>query len=230
MYTVLSLHYGFGIGGLAKYATFLEKVSDHCPVKIRTLCIRRSKRFVDHETLAKLDASVIEQKTCVDLSWFRQSLNVIEEHHPDALMVHGFNGYVIGIILNRFLRKKLPLFCSNHGRYYAPSAWKYPLVIPYNLIAEYVLRNYADAIVTVCKYSKDSLIQKGIPSELITVIHNGIPVERGIIEERNFFRTEHGIKESDIVIGCVSRLDQEKGVGCLLEAFHRVARTTMTCA
>ncbi len=69
-----------------------------------------------------------------------------------------------------------------------------------------------DQIIAVSGGVKDALIKKGIPSNHITVIYNGTPVEKyDVIDEKQIIslKKEYNIKPDDIVIGCISRLKNQ---------------------
>lgn len=66
-----------------------------------------------------------------------------------------------------------------------------------------------DKIVAVSSEVKNALIKIGLPSDHITVIHNGIPQEKyeRVFDEKFIekMKRNYGILPGDVVIGCVSR-------------------------
>jgi glycosyltransferase involved in cell wall biosynthesis len=87
-----------------------------------------------------------------------------------------------------------------------------------------ILSRFADHITTVSdpvtRFLRDQI---GIPSRKLQTIPNGVLVEvfrdaQGLTRERWCWSKE------DVVIGCVARLEAEKGHAILLTAFHRLQR------
>jgi len=221
--SIVSLHYGFSLGGVAQYAVLLEKAGAQGPLNIKTLVLTKPSRFVDRKTLAKLNSYEIAIANFPRFKWIKDAISYVESQKPVAIMAHGFNGYVIAVILNLVMEKKLPILCSYHGSYHAPSYKKKLHEKIYNFIAEdIILKRHAASIVTVCNFSKKFLSAKGVPAERITVIHNGIPVERGYVRERRAFRSELGFDDSHILVGVISRIDEVKGIKYLLAAFNEI--------
>lgn len=68
-------------------------------------------------------------------------------------------------------------------------------------------------------------IAAGVPSDRVTVVHNGVdpdvfrPTGTG---ERAHLRAELGARPDDLLVGYVGRLDPDKGVDVLLEAFRKL--------
>ena len=63
--------------------------------------------------------------------------------------------------------------------------------------------------------------QVGIPSQKIMTIQNGIDIS-AYLGATPIARSEWGWSHTDVVVGCVARLEPEKGVAILLEAFRLV--------
>ncbi|MDN4164859.1 glycosyltransferase family 4 protein [Cytophagales bacterium LB-30] len=67
---------------------------------------------------------------------------------------------------------------------------------------------FSDKIVVISEELKKSFVRTGIPARHLKVVYNGIPKERfeqvsqSRIEE---LKKQYGIKETDVVIGCISR-------------------------
>lgn len=72
-----------------------------------------------------------------------------------------------------------------------------------------------DKIVTVSEQLKNTFIQKGIPSEHLHVIYNGIPKAKyGQYSKARIaeLRQQFGLKLTDIVIGSISRLKKQEQI------------------
>jgi glycosyltransferase involved in cell wall biosynthesis len=75
--------------------------------------------------------------------------------------------------------------------------------------------NGSDKIVVISHGLKEIFLQKGYASEDLEVIHNGIPpgrLQQWSPEQVEAIRKKYSIKESDIVVGCVSRLKKQEQI------------------
>lgn len=220
---VLSMHWGFSLGGVGKYAALIDTVTNHAPVKIHTVCILGQTWQCDLPTLAKIHPIKITIKSRADISLIWKIRREIERIRPDLLMTHGFNCHFVAL-LTRLLRiHNLPVICSYHGAYHATTRGRKLLERPFNTITEYFIRHHALSVATVAEYTKNSLIEKGVHSAKIKVIHNGIDLSKPRRGARKILRSAWGIQDSDVLIGVVSRLDPFKGISYLIEALAKLA-------
>jgi glycosyltransferase involved in cell wall biosynthesis len=219
---VLSLHWGFSVGGIGKYASIIDTVSNFRDVNIKSLCILSTKKQIDHKTLDELeDKELLYYKGLLDFLWVSKLREYIEEYKPDIVITHGFNGHIIA---NIFLRK-YQCASSYHGEYHAETYIKRILGIFYNKFTEIYIANRSIGTVCVAENSKSYLIDKGVPSNKITVIHNGIDVNDGVeTGARDKLRIEWGISPSDILLGTTSRVEPIKGIKYLLNAFKELSK------
>lgn len=87
-----------------------------------------------------------------------------------------------------------------------------------------------DKVIAVSDVLKDEIVRSGIPSKKVSVIYNGVDVEKlqvacRKLQDENYgkkLRKQLGIKEDEKVIGTVGRLTEEKGHVYLLRAFKEV--------
>ncbi len=88
------------------------------------------------------------------------------------------------------------------------------------------LDRHVDRFVAISQFVADPWIASGIDAAKVEVVHNGIdpadyPV--GDLDERRRARAELGVPDDDrLVVTYVGRLDREKGVDVLLEAWRRL--------
>lgn len=84
------------------------------------------------------------------------------------------------------------------------------------------LRSF-DRIVAVSEQIKEEMISRGVPSHKISIIHNGIDLDRfdrnGNIEQ---LKKKFSIPPHDIIIGSIGKLNPEKGHICLLRAAKEI--------
>jgi glycosyltransferase involved in cell wall biosynthesis len=145
---------------------------------------------------------------------------------PDLIMTHGFNTHFVVWVAQRRLKERLPVVCSYHGPYHAVNLKTRLLGFAYERFTEYFFRRHALAVVTVADHARARLIKRGVPAEKITVIHNAIEdfsPESKTDSARSVWRQRWGIREGEILIGAVGRLDPIKGHRYLIESFAAMA-------
>jgi len=217
---ILSLLWGFSLGGIGKCALTYACLNEFPEISLKTVCIYGENWACDLSPLKEIGADLLPIKGRTDFSWVGKCIKKIKDYSPDVLFVHGFNGPVIAKILQLAMKKKVPFVCSYHGFYHPPSWSRIPLAPIFNRTAEYIYRKYADGVVSVCAYSKNALIDRGVSAEKVTVVHNGLPEQRP--DFIGIDRSMYGLSDNDIVIGVASRLDPVKGLPFLLAAFSRL--------
>lgn len=88
-----------------------------------------------------------------------------------------------------------------------------------------ILAHFTDKIISVSDAVRKFYIEKGIPSEKILTIHNGIKLEKfKITLNMDRKKRELGLKPSSVVIGTVGRLEPQKGHKYFLEAASLIKR------
>ena len=89
----------------------------------------------------------------------------------------------------------------------------------------WLISHHVERVVAVSKAVQDALLQSGIPSGKIEVIHNSITLEQfnPLLIDREQVRRELGIGSTDIVIGFVGKLNRGKGIYDALAAVGSIA-------
>ena len=85
----------------------------------------------------------------------------------------------------------------------------------------WLVRHAVDGVVAVSDFVRQGLLEAGIPSEKISVVHNGIDLDRffaGQEEQRRQARQELGFSPEDLVIGAAGALNEGKGLFVLIKA------------
>ena len=81
---------------------------------------------------------------------------------------------------------------------------------------EDLTEKYCDAVVCISKYVKNHLLQLGIDESKLHLIYNGI-----FLDIFNKYNLDNNKK---IIIGTIGRLDKQKGIDILLNAFKNIQR------
>lgn len=215
---VLSIHWGFSLGGVSKYALLIDGVREIQPINIITLCILGKKWTYDHSALGKLKAQKIFIASRLDLSWLWKISKSIKKLQPDLIMTHGFNGHFVVMATQIFIKHQIPFICSYHGFYHPTTKSREYVEGFLNRLSEHFIRRRALSAISVSEYSKRYLIEKGAEPGKIKVIHNGL--ENTVPDDgaREKLRKEWNISDDEILIGVASRLDPLKGLGDLIIA------------
>ena len=220
--TIISIHWGLSLGGVGKYATYIDNVEKYASVTIKSVCILGNTWDANTSCLDQLDADKIFIKSRLDTSWISEVREQIDHHKPDAIMTHGFNGYFVAALQRLLFRKKVPLICSYHGSYHATTFSRKLVSGLYNWFAELFIRRIAASVVCVAEHSKQYLISKGVSSEKIVVIHNGIADLELLYNQRESIRNEWGVIDGELLVGCACRLDPVKGIRYLIAAISKI--------
>ncbi|MCR4431780.1 MAG: glycosyltransferase family 4 protein [Tepidanaerobacteraceae bacterium] len=93
----------------------------------------------------------------------------------------------------------------------------------HRMAAKIVSIVFTDCIIAISRAVKISLIENGVPADMIKIVYNGIDVEKfGGVEPR--LKKEFGIADGPI-IGTVARLVPEKGYEYAIKAMMRVLKS-----
>jgi glycosyltransferase involved in cell wall biosynthesis len=114
------------------------------------------------------------------------------------------------------LRAGVPAVVSVHNTYTAPKLHR-------RLINRFLARSTKRVIAVSEDIKRDLMRHDGIPAERIVVIANGVDFERlSSSLTRAQARQRLGIAETTLALGCVARLEEQKGHRFLLEAMSQL--------
>lgn len=220
---LLSIHWGYSIGGVGKYCSIIDHVGEYENVQMKSICIVSRKRQVDVETMNSLnDRVIVWRESTFDFRWFSELKKLLNEWQPDGLMSHGFNGHFIASLTKLLIDKNQKIICSYHGLYHATTPFRYLPGYIYNRFTEFYIRRLVDSVVVVAGHCKTYLLTKNIPEHKINVIHNGIGDYSTDLIVRNKYRDIFKVKNNEILLGVASRIDPVKGLDYLITAFSEV--------
>lgn len=225
MNMVTSLHWGFSIGGVGKYATIIDRVNEFSDLSIHSIVILSSGTQVDEATMKLLsNLDIIYLRSKFDISWLWRLPELIRSRKPALVMTHGFNGHFLMIMMRLFAGIHIPCVCSYHGEYHATTPVRKILGYFYNRLTELYIRHFVVSAVVVAEFCRDYLLSKHVAAEKIEVIHNGIRELERLPQNKLLLRAEWGLLDDDVTFGAISRLDPVKGIEYLLSAFINVSR------
>jgi glycosyltransferase involved in cell wall biosynthesis len=146
------------------------------------------------------------------------AMDLVHVHHP----------FLSGTLALRFCRpRNIPIVFTNHTRYDIYSQVYLPM-LP-DAVGETAIRSYlphfcraCDLVVSPSKGMADVLRRLGIESE-VTVIPNGVEIERFLSPSIPVDRAELGIPDECVILIYIGRVAAEKNMAFLLRAFIGLA-------
>lgn len=137
----------------------------------------------------------------------------IEREKGDILHSHNYKSDFYAFFAKG---KKHPWMVTNH-------LWKRTTValMIYAHLDSLVMRK-ANRIVAVSEQIANDMKQRGIPAGKVTVIENGVSLERFRIGNKDEMRKTFGFNSNEKVIGTVASLTPEKGHSYLMDAAREV--------
>lgn len=215
---ILNIIWKFSTGGIGKcFLTYASLTEVDSSVEVKSLCIDPQNCIYDREPLIDNNINRIEIRNSFDISWIKKLATIIKEEKPDFLFCHGFNGPVVVQTVKSLYRLDIPMVCSYHGLYHAPTRKKQMLAYLYNKVQTLLYKYKAKKIILVENYSKSYLLKAHVPEDKMVVVHNGIPLQDMNTSKRNE-------KFNIVKIGLASRLDSVKGIEFLLKAIPLVQK------
>jgi len=217
---ILSIYWGFSLGGGVKYAEILDRIGEDKKYEIVHICIRDRRWDTVEDILDAIKCDSIFITSRLDWGWIRRLSESITRHDPDMIMTHGFNGhFAVCLALILCKKKNYIKVCSYHGRYHPPQRNRKVLSYFINRFNTFYLQKIAAKIIAVSHFSRKKLIDQNISPHKIDVIHNGINI---FIENLHFkdIRNEWNVSKNDFLLGTVCRIDSIKGINFLIESIY----------
>jgi 1,2-diacylglycerol 3-alpha-glucosyltransferase len=140
----------------------------------------------------------------------------------DVDVVHGFSGGAtpsLGLTLAKIKRKPYVFTYNTRWNKYTHYILNGKIIGPKAM--ERMFRIYCNVcthIIAPSEYVKEELISFGVKKP-ITVIPNGVNIKKFKPAKNNHLREKLGLKTSDKIVLCVSRLAREKSIDFLIRAF-----------
>jgi glycosyltransferase involved in cell wall biosynthesis len=169
-----------------------------------------------------LTSSTRGMNLLADLKAIGQLWKILRRERPDVLHTHNPKPGVYGRIVGRLAG--VPIVVNTvHGLYATPESSFLKRVVVYSL--EWIASRFSDAELIQSPEDFDLLSRRGImPRSKLRFLGNGVDLERfrANPEARQLVRRELGLSDSQVAVGLVARLVEEKGVPELIEAASRL--------
>jgi len=148
---------------------------------------------------------------------------LIKDEKADLVHLHGYGSSNFGLMAAAFGGVKTVV----HEHFVDPN---YPA---YQVPFDRILAPRADYAIAVSNSVRKFMIEKRhFRDDRITVIYNGAPLEDFVPHSREAVAEERarwGLRDDEIVLITVGRLDTQKGITYLLDAFKTVVARTPNC-
>lgn len=214
---VFNLIWGFSLGaGIDKcYLVYDNLSSVDSTVEVHSVCINILNLESDLSELKKRGVTLINIKNKKDFSWVTKLGKEIKRTNPDVIFTHGFNGAIMMLLLKTLKGLNIPLVCSYHGKYHAPTKRKKIIEPVFNYLPILIYKHLATKVVCVEEYSKNYLLKKGVSQSKLVKVYNGIQDKT---EFNPINPSDFGINKNLVTIITASRISEVKGLPYLLDA------------
>jgi glycosyltransferase involved in cell wall biosynthesis len=169
-----------------------------------------------------LTSSTRGMNLLADIKAIGQLWRILRRERPDVLHTHNPKPGVYGRIVGRLAG--VPIVVNTvHGLYATPESSFLKRLVVYSL--EWIASRFSDAELIQSPEDFDLLSRRRImPRSKLRLLGNGVDLERfrSNPEARQLVRRELGLSDSQVAVGLVARLVEEKGVPELIEAASRL--------
>ena len=218
---VINLIWGFTLGaGIDKcYMTYARLSEVDGDMDVKSVCVNLLNMNSHIEPLKELGVEFIDIQSRSDFSWVGKLKRLIKEENPDVIFTHGFNGAIMMLIERIFKSVKIPVICTYHGAYHAPTFSKKLIEPVYNGLMVFIYKHIAKRVICVENVSRYYLWGKGVPKEKVVTVHNGI---QDLAEPKPIDLSAY-LEEVVPTIITASRITEVKGLPFLLEALKSLS-------
>jgi len=216
MTTVLQIISDTNIGGggrsLINYLRFQDK-------KNFRSCVVLPRRSALKAPLEELGAEIFEIDAMADKSMDFKAIGplrrIIREVNPDLIHTHGA---MAGRLAARLCGHKVVY--TKHCAFPPGKLLSSP---PGRLAGWVMDACLSDGVIAVGDFTKEILMQGGIPEKKIHVMFNGVaPLNKPTYEQRQAQREEYGFGPEDFVVGILARVEEYKGHDTLFNAAEKL--------
>ncbi len=213
---VLHLIQGLDIGGLEIMVINLLERLDRARYRPAVCCFDTLGSLAPQLSEKGIEVHLLKRNPGVDLFYIVRLARFLRKTNTQILHLHNPTAFFYGALAGKLAG--IPhIIYTEHGRDFSSSRKV--------KFANRMLSRLVDKIVTVAKFGKCYLVEEeGVSEGRITTIHNGIDGMRfGLVPDKPELRSSLGLKEDQVVIGIVARLDPIKNHAVLLKAMQQVA-------
>jgi glycosyltransferase involved in cell wall biosynthesis/predicted ATP-grasp superfamily ATP-dependent carboligase len=191
---------------------YLDLIRSLDPTRWRSIAVVPSRGWVYDQLVAcDVERIVVPERHSLDVGFYARMAGLVKRFGVDMIHSHLFGSAVRAALLSRFCG--IPAIGTLHGEMDMPAKERFRslkiAIVNRGLrrivfVSEHLRRCYVDSV--------------PLRSDLITVIRNGIDVDRFSGDSEGGFRSEFGISPLDFVVGSIGNPGPAKGFDVLLEA------------
>lgn len=181
-------------------------------------CIRGHGQIGKRLEEAGIPVYYLELKNIFDFEVIRRFRRITKDFQPDTLVTYLIHADLFGRVFGRIFGIK-KIICSVRVKLIQ---FKYlPLLFLDALTSPLVTHYHFNSKTVADMYQKIFFL----PERKITIIPNGLEIEKYQISiDTNKKRQELNLSEDAIIIGCIGRLEKQKGQRYLIEAFSQIIK------
>ena len=213
---ILHLTYDMGIGGAEQVIRNLVEGTDLARFNPAVLCLDNKIGALGIKLKKNgYRVSSMDRKPGLDFNLIKAIRYYVKKNKIGILHCHQYTPYTYGLLSALYTNVKV--IFTEHGRFYPDRyKWKRVLVNP-------VFSLRTSAITSISNATRDALVKYELmPRKRIEVIYNGLKDLSGLQGDDALLRQSMGIKEGDLILGTISRLDPIKNQRLMFEAFKEI--------
>lgn len=210
---VLNIISDTNIGGAGKCIITYCKNRNTKKYDIAVLMPRNSllKPEIEKTGVRVIEIDGLRDKS-LDLGAITKIKKIIKEEEPDIVHTHAS----LSARIAAKMYGECKIIYTRHCDFPISNKFKYKIVRKLNQILN---ESLTDKIIATSELAKENLVKQGIHEELIETVLNGVDGFNEIEDnEKKNLREKYNIKEEDITIGYLARVEELKGHRFLIEA------------
>lgn len=222
---VLSTDYPPATGGISRYS---YEMARHLHLLGDDVIVLSTKQTNGHvfdskQAFITYRASSFPVK---EISYFLSALSIVKKHDVQKIFCSlwfpcGASAY----LLTKLTKTKVPYYVAVHGSESFDSHATFKLRLKSSLSRlRYLTLKNAWKIFPVSAYTKNKIIETGIPEEKTAVVPNGVDTKTFNPQEDTALWKQKFPLEGKKIILTVARLDAHKGIDLVIAALPRVAQ------
>jgi len=212
---ILQVVHSLAVGGTERVVCGLTESFNDDEFRTSVCCLDELGEFGNQLKKKGFPVYALNRRPGLDWSLISRLRELYIEKNVDIVHAHQYTPYFYAAAAALWAGC-LPVIFTEHGRH-----WPDRLRIK-RAVFNQLLRATTFAYTAVSDFTRKSLIQyEKIPPERIKVIYNGIDPHGNANGSRveNDVRSELGVKDDELVVLSVGRLDRIKDFGTLIQAF-----------
>lgn len=203
-------------GGPGGAETIFTTLASQQTPGVRHVALAKPGDWVER-TLRELDVEChfVGTKGSFNTDYLKKIRELIREYRVDIVQSHLYGSNLYCAIAGRL--SGTPVVATFHGaRDLAAPGFA-------NRLKRTLVQRGASALIAVSHRLRDELLDAGFADESkLSVVHNGIDIQRFSATEKGIARAQYGIAPDAPLIGAIGNVRQPKGYEVLVEAFSTV--------